>query len=221
MSIFISEVLQAFFLSLVPVIIMELGDKTQLTAFALSLRFRSPLRVFLGIFVGLSGVTLLAIILGFLIRNTIDISLLKPIVGILFILGGFMFLFLEIRQVNEPQRHICPVSLDKCTKPRENCPEMDRCDHFLDITVRKGAFLKSSTLIFLAELGDKTMLIGMGLSTQLNPIGVFLGALSALIIVNGIGVFAGDSIAKIVPRKGLTMLSGFLFFLIGFFILLV
>ncbi len=216
---FISEVVQAFFLSLVPVILMELGDKTQLTAFALSLRFRSPIRVFLGIIIGLTGVTLLAIILGLIIKNTIDLTLLKPIIGFLFISGGFVFLFMEIRRTNESQLQICPVSLDKCTEPRENCPEMDRCDHFLDMTVRKGAFLKSSMLIFLAELGDKTMLMGMGLSTQLNPIGVFFGALSALIIVNGIGVFAGDSIAKIIPRKGLTILSGFLFILIGIFLL--
>ena len=219
-SIFISEVLEAFFLSLIPIFLMELGDKTQLTAFALTLRFRSPLRVFLGIIVGLSGTTLIAIILGLLIKNTIDFSLLKPMIGFLFILGGFMFLFLEIIRGKKPQISICPVSLDKCPESRENCPEMDRCDHFLDTTVRKGAFLNSSILIFLAELGDKTMLMGMGLSTQLNPIGVFLGALSALIIVNGIGVFAGDSISKILPRKTLTMISGSLFILIGIFLLL-
>ncbi|MHA1228509.1 MAG: TMEM165/GDT1 family protein, partial [Candidatus Hodarchaeales archaeon] len=193
------EGIEAFSLALVSVLLMEFGDKTQLTAFALAIKYQSPVKVFLGVLAGLAGVTLIAVVSGLLLKNTLEFSLLKPIIGVVFILGGILFLILEYRDRNIDERRICPVSLDLCDKPHEDCPDMEKCDLFLDTTVRKGAFIKSFSLMFFAELGDKTMLMSLGLATQLNPIGVFLGALLALAIVNFIGVFAGDRIAQIVP----------------------
>ncbi|MHA1972534.1 MAG: TMEM165/GDT1 family protein [Candidatus Hodarchaeales archaeon] len=214
------EGIEAFSLALFSVLLMELGDKTQLTAFALSIKYRSPVKVFLGVLAGLTGVTLIAVVSGLLLKENLEFTLLKPIIGMVFIFGGILFLILEYRDRNIDETRICPVSLDLCDKPHENCPEMDRCEIFLDTTVRKGAFIKSFSLMFFAELGDKTMLMSLGLSIQFNPIGVFLGAVSALAIVNFIGVFAGDKIAKIVPKDILSVVSGLLFIITGLFILL-
>ncbi|MHA1236374.1 MAG: TMEM165/GDT1 family protein [Candidatus Hodarchaeales archaeon] len=196
----VAEIAQAFIIALFTVFLMELGDKTQLTAFALGLKFRAPVKVFLGVIVGLFGVTFIA--------------------SVLFILGGIVFLVNEFKANNEEEIHICPVSLDLCDQPREKCPEMDNCDIYLDNTVRKGAFLKSSTFMFLAELGDKTMIMSLGLATTYNPLGVFIGALLALAVVNGIGVFAGDKIAKYIPKRTLAFASGFLFIIMGLLILI-
>ena len=83
----IAEIAQAFIIALFTVFLMELGDKTQLTAFALGLKFRAPVKVFMGVIVGLFGVTIIAVILGVILRSTVDIQLLKPIISVLFILG--------------------------------------------------------------------------------------------------------------------------------------
>ena len=214
------DIVQAFIIALGTVFLMELGDKTQLTAFALGLKFRAPLKVFMGVVVGLCGVTIIAVVLGLILKSTIDIKLLKPIISILFISGGVIFLLNEYRSGNEDELHICPVSMDLCDHPKEDCSEMDNCDIYLDNTVRKGAFLKSSAFMFFAELGDKTMIMSLGLATTYNPFGVFAGALLALALVNGIGVFAGDKIAKYVPKRTLAFGSGFLFIVMGLIIFL-
>ena len=213
------EILQGIIISLVTVFLMELGDKTQLTAFALGLKFRAPLKVFMGVVTGLLGVTIIAVILGVILKSTVDIELLKPIISVLFIFGGVFFLINELRGNIEEELHICPVSMDLCDKPREDCPEMDYCDIYLDNTVRKGAFMKSSAFMFFAELGDKTMIMSLGLATTYNPIGVLIGAITALILVNGVGVFAGDRIARVIPKRPLAIASGILFIIMGLLIL--
>jgi putative Ca2+/H+ antiporter (TMEM165/GDT1 family) len=97
---------------------------------------------------------------------------------------------------------------------------MDQCDLYLDNTIRKSAFVKSASFMFFAELGDKTMIMALGLATTYNPIGVFIGAVLALTLVNGIGVFAGDKIAARVPQEKLVIFSGLLFIIMGILILL-
>ncbi len=215
------EVAQALLLSFSAVFIMEMGDKTQLTAFALSMRYRSPLKVFFGAIIGLTGVTLIAVIIGILMKNTIETSFLNSIIGILFILGGVIFLFTQFRKQHDKPIKICPVNLEFCTKPHENCPDMRHCDIYLKNVIQKGAFISSLTFMFLAELGDKTMLMGVGLATQVDPLGVLLGAVIALALVNGIGVYVGEKVATKIPRDKINFLSGLLFILIGFVILLI
>ncbi|MFX1534811.1 MAG: TMEM165/GDT1 family protein [Promethearchaeota archaeon] len=215
------NLVQAFLVALSAVFIMELGDKTQLAAFTLSLKYRSPIKVFLGVICGLTGVTVIAVTIGIFMKNIIEIEFLKPIIGIFFILGGSILLLNKLRKKDDAADHICPVSLDLCERPREECQEMGQCQIYLKEITQKGAFIGSLTFMFLAELGDKTMLMGTGLATQLDPLGVFLGAILALAIVNGIGVFAGEKIAKKIPRDKIDFLSGLLFVVLGAIILLV
>ncbi|MHA2109769.1 MAG: TMEM165/GDT1 family protein [Candidatus Hodarchaeales archaeon] len=211
----LTEITQAFFIALLAVFLMELGDKTQLTAFTLGLKFRAPKKVFMGVLLGLFAVTLISVTLGQILKNSVEIEILKPLIAGLFILGGALFLINELKDKKDESSRICPVSLDLCEQPRENCTKMNNCDLYLDNTVRKGAFLKSISFIFFAELGDKTMIMSLGLATNYNPVGVFLGALLALGLVNGVGVFAGDKIATLIPRRTLTIVSGALFILVG------
>ena len=215
------DIIQAFLLAFFAIFSMEMGDKTQLTAFTLGIRYRSPLKVFIGVITGLAGVTIIAVFLGLVLKETIDFQHLKPLISILFIFGGIFILYIEMRDSKNNEMRICPVSLDLCDNPREGCSEMDNCDHYLDATVRKGALFRSAVLMFGAELGDKTMLMGVGLATQFDPIGVFIGAIMALSLVNGVGVFFGDKIAKKIPRKTIGIISGLLFILTGILILFV
>lgn len=216
----LADIFQAIILAFSLVFVMEMGDKTQLTAFVLSMRYRSPLKVFMGVLTGLTGVTIIAVVIGLILKNTFDLQILKPLIAAVFLLSGLFIIVTEIKNRNNRTIKICPVSLDSCDKLRENCPDMENCELYLDEKIRKGAFIHSASFMFLAELGDKTLLMGIGLSAQFDPIGVFFGALFALSLVNGIGVFLGDNIAKKIPRTIVGTISGVIFLVTGMIIFL-
>ncbi len=70
--------------------------------------------------------------------------------------------------------------------------------------------------VFLAEMGDKTQLTTITLSsTTNNPLAVFLGSSIALILATLLGALAGGSIANLIPAYLLKLLSGIVFLIIG------
>ena len=70
--------------------------------------------------------------------------------------------------------------------------------------------------VFLAEMGDKTQLTTITLSSSTNkPLAVFIGSSIALILATLLGALAGGSIANLVPDFLLKLLSGIVFLFIG------
>tara|TARA_Y100001968_G_C19243544_1_gene660693 strand:+ start:504 stop:791 length:288 start_codon:yes stop_codon:yes gene_type:complete len=70
--------------------------------------------------------------------------------------------------------------------------------------------------VFLAEMGDKTQLTTITLSSTSNkPLAVFMGSSLALIIATLLGALAGGSIANLIPDYLLKLLSGLVFLIIG------
>ena len=70
--------------------------------------------------------------------------------------------------------------------------------------------------IFLAEMGDKTQLTTITLSSTTNkPVAVFMGSSIALILATLLGALAGGSIANLIPAFLLKLLSGIVFLLLG------
>ncbi|HHT9120476.1 MAG TPA: TMEM165/GDT1 family protein [Candidatus Hypogeohydataceae bacterium YC41] len=75
--------------------------------------------------------------------------------------------------------------------------------------------------IFLAELGDKTQLGVIFLSSQTQkPVSVFIGAVVALAVVTFFGVALGALITKAVPINVIKDIAGGAFILLGILILL-
>ena len=75
--------------------------------------------------------------------------------------------------------------------------------------------------VFLAEMGDKTQLTTITLSSTTNkPLAVFLGSSIALILATLLGALAGSSIANLIPAFLLKLLSGIVFLIIGINLLL-
>ena len=71
-------------------------------------------------------------------------------------------------------------------------------------------------ILFLAELGDKTQLAVISMtSSSKKYLEVFIGASSALIVVTALGVLFGEALIKIVPQNVIHMSSAVLFILIG------
>ena len=70
--------------------------------------------------------------------------------------------------------------------------------------------------VFLAEMGDKTQLTTITLSSTTNkPLAVFIGSSLALISATLLGVLAGGSIANLIPAYLLKLISGIVFLILG------
>jgi len=70
--------------------------------------------------------------------------------------------------------------------------------------------------IFVAELGDKTQLATLSLSTgKVNRLSVFLGSASALVCTSLLAVLAGEVISRYVPPQYLRRGAGAIFIVLG------
>tara|TARA_Y100001968_G_C19431998_1_gene757588 strand:+ start:2444 stop:2740 length:297 start_codon:yes stop_codon:yes gene_type:complete len=70
--------------------------------------------------------------------------------------------------------------------------------------------------VFLAEMGDKTQLTTITLSSTTNkPLAVFIGSSIALILATLLGALAGGSISSLIPEFLLKMLAGIVFLYLG------
>jgi putative Ca2+/H+ antiporter (TMEM165/GDT1 family) len=78
------------------------------------------------------------------------------------------------------------------------------------------------TVIFLAELGDKTQLATMlfAADKEVSKLTIFIGASLALIVASAIGVAAGSIISEYVSEKYLHYIAGLGFIGIGIWTLL-
>ena len=72
------------------------------------------------------------------------------------------------------------------------------------------------TLIFLAELGDKTQLATLALAASgKSRLIVFIGAAAALIATSGLAVLLGEGIARAVPAVWIRRFAGLGFLVLG------
>jgi putative Ca2+/H+ antiporter (TMEM165/GDT1 family) len=77
-------------------------------------------------------------------------------------------------------------------------------------------FLATFGAIFLAELADKTQLVGIGMSARSGkPLTVWLGSISAYIIVTAISVFIGATIGKYIKPEIIRYSGALAFVIIG------
>ena len=77
------------------------------------------------------------------------------------------------------------------------------------------------TVIALAELGDKTQISILLLSSKTKKhVQLLLGIILAFLIVDGIAIALGSWITNVIPYNVLNIVSGVVFILFGFFMLL-
>ena len=76
-----------------------------------------------------------------------------------------------------------------------------------------GIFLTTLLLIFVAEFGDKTQIAVAGLAGSFDPLPVWLGATTALIMISVLGVWAGRTVLQRLPLLWLHRISGGVFLL--------
>ncbi|HZX11713.1 MAG TPA: TMEM165/GDT1 family protein [Acidobacteriota bacterium] len=82
-------------------------------------------------------------------------------------------------------------------------------------------FIATFWAIFIAELADKTQLVGMSMAARTGkPISVWLGSVSAYIVVTIISVLIGTLLSKYIKPEIIRYIGGGVFIIIGLLILL-
>jgi putative Ca2+/H+ antiporter (TMEM165/GDT1 family) len=173
----------------IAILLAEFGDKTQIMTLALAAKSRSVLPVFTGA------------VLGEVFANTIAVAVgtflgfLIPVVVVRLIAGG-VFIFFGVLSVARKE----DGEESKGTR-----------------TPKATSMLWSTFyLVGLAEMGDKTQLMTVGLSAQYqDPITVLIGLSLAFVILSLIGALLGERASRIIPLRWIKIGSGFLFIAFG------
>ena len=81
----------------------------------------------------------------------------------------------------------------------------------------KNPFLSGFIIISILEMGDKTQIASALFATIYNPLMVFLGVISALILLSVLAIFLGKFIVKKINQKTISYIAGILFIIMGIF----
>jgi putative Ca2+/H+ antiporter (TMEM165/GDT1 family) len=82
-------------------------------------------------------------------------------------------------------------------------------------------FMATFTAVFFAELADKTQFVGIGMSAKSGkPVIVWLGSISAYIIVTAISVLIGAALGRHLKPELVRYTGASLFIIIGIMVFL-
>jgi putative Ca2+/H+ antiporter (TMEM165/GDT1 family) len=184
------------------IFIAELGDKTQLAVMTQTCKYRCPMPVFFGASLALTLVTALGAAGGKIVGHFIPAEAIRAIAGMAFVVMGAL-MFREALGKDDPEDNACACETDESAE---------------NSWWNWKAFVSTLTLLFFAELGDKTQLAVLGLSGKDHPLSVFVGGAAALISVTALGVIGGQQLCRLIPEKVLLRLSAGLFIIMGILI---
>lgn len=182
------------------VFVAELGDKTQLAVMTQTCKYRCAWPVFLGGSLALTAVTGVGAAAGQLVGRIVPPEIIRIIAAIAFVVMGALIWREATR--NDPEDAGC-------------APEL-MCDFPRRAAWNWRAFGTTLSLLFVAELGDKTQLAVLGMTTQPTaPWLVFVGGSLALTCVTALGVLGGQQLCRWIPQRLLLRISAAAFVLMG------
>jgi putative Ca2+/H+ antiporter (TMEM165/GDT1 family) len=184
----------------------ELGDKTFFMALILAVRHR-PRWVFVGSFAALAAVTLISLAVGYGLRELLPATLLPWLAGLLFLGFGAKLLV-------DAQALPADAAVEEAEEAAEAVLAADRKLHSREPA---AVIWEAFTLVFIAELGDRTQLATVFLATSpsFTFAGLLAGTLLGHAVVTALAVGAGKWIGRRVDERLLYRLSGVLFLFFG------
>ncbi|HZP39513.1 MAG TPA: TMEM165/GDT1 family protein [Methylomirabilota bacterium] len=175
----------ALWTSFLVVALAEMGDKTQLVALALATRYRRAWMVMLGILLATTANHALAATVGVWVSRLLPSGALTWALAISFLAFGVWTL--------NPDR----------------VPEAAAAG-------RWGALATTTVVFFLAEMGDKTQLATVALGARFETAApVTIGTTLGMLAADGLVVFGGTHLTRVIPAALLRNLAAGLFILLG------
>ncbi|HZA76445.1 MAG TPA: TMEM165/GDT1 family protein [Acidimicrobiales bacterium] len=182
--------MQSLLAALGLVFVAELGDKTQLVALGFGARHRlSP--VLVGVAIAYAATNLLSVFVGGLLGVALPVRAIGLVGGVLFL--GFAAWTLRQGDADAGD------------------PDGDgvvAIDH-------RSVVLSVASAMFVAELGDKTMLATATLAAQRNPVHIWVGATVGIILSGLLGVLLGRAFGARLPERVTRIGSAVLFAVAG------
>ena len=179
--------MEAFFVSTGIVALAEMGDKTQLLALILALRFRKPWPIVLGILVATLANHAMAGALGAWVTTVLGPDVLRWVLGVSFIAMALWMLI--------------PDKMD---------------DDDTGAAPRFGVFGTTVIAFFLAEMGDKTQIATVMLAAQYNAfVWVVMGTTLGMMLANAPVVWLGERMTRLVPLRIVHLVSALIFLGLG------
>lgn len=171
------------------VFVAELGDKTQLVALGLGARHRlAP--VVAGVVMAYAATNLLSVVVGGLIGEALPIRAIGIAGGVLFL--GFAAWTLR-------------------SGPDTDTDNDDRTAG----TATRSVVASVAVAMFVAELGDKTMLATATLAAKGDPVLVWIGATLGIVASGLLGVLLGRAFGARLPERATRIGSAVLFAVFG------
>ncbi|PKM31813.1 MAG: hypothetical protein CVV07_01515 [Gammaproteobacteria bacterium HGW-Gammaproteobacteria-11] len=181
--------MEAFLVSTGIVTLAEIGDKTQLLALLLILRFRRPWPIVLGILAATVANHALAGALGQLLGSLLSEVWLYSLLALSFVAVALWTLV--------------PDKLDD--------------DEGLSVS-RFGVFTATLIAFFIAEMGDKTQIATVVLAAQFDVyVWVVLGTTLGMLLANVPVVFMGNALAGRLPLNLIRVLAALAFLLMAIY----
>lgn len=178
--------MEAFLVSTATVTLAEIGDKTQLLSLVLAAKFRNKMAIVLGILFATILNHALSAWLGVWAADIFASEWTQLIVSASFILVGLWLLI-----------------------PDKEEEVSDNYDKY-------GAFLVSSILFFIAEIGDKTQIATVILGAQYNAIVlVTIGTTLGMLLANVPVVYYGEKLMAKLPLDKTRIAAALLFIVIA------
>ncbi len=205
-SVFSEPSLAAFGSSLTAITLAELGDKTFFMALILAARHR-PRYVFLGAFWALAAVTVLSLGLGYGLRELLPTTVVPWLAAVLFLSFGVKLLL-------DAQGMAADGADEEEKEAQEAVNEAESGRRFNSAW---AVIWEAFTLVFIAELGDRTQFTTIFLATApaFTFAGLLAGTLLGHALVTWLAVGAGKWIGGRISEKLLYRLSGGLFLAFG------
>ena len=186
-----SSSVEAFAISAIVVALGEIGDKTQLLALMLAVRFRRPWPIIAGILVATLLNHTIAGAIGNWIRSAIAPEALKWVLAASFLgVAGWSL-------------------------------RADSHDDEAPVATHLGVFAVTAVAFFFAEMGDKTQIATLMLAARFESLpAVVAGTTLGMLVADVPVIFAGKLAADRIPFKAMRIAAASLFAALGIWVLI-
>jgi putative Ca2+/H+ antiporter (TMEM165/GDT1 family) len=177
-------VFESFLIAFGLVFVAELGDKSQLMSLAFATRFK-PWLVLTGVAIAAAVMQMVSVTIGGVVGASLPTDVINIISAAAFVAFGIWTLRND-----------------------------DDSDEDIQISVsNRHALLTITSMFFISEIGDKTMLATVTLATKQGIFGTWLGATLGMTLANALAVVVGRAMGTRLPQKTIRIGAAVLFFI--------